>query len=206
MTSSFFRTEKSKGRIRLSQSYDAFKQDVEEHNPNSGTNSSDGLWEWVKAIILAVGLALIIRLLLFAPIVVDGESMLPTLHDKERLIVNKAVYLWGEPKRGDIIVFHATHDKDWIKRVIGESGDVVEVKNGVLYINGEQIEEPYLDPSAGFMMHDFREVVPEGELFVMGDNRPNSRDSRNIGTIPISSVVGRAELVFWPLQDIRLVK
>ncbi|MDQ0337526.1 signal peptidase I [Caldalkalibacillus uzonensis] len=190
----------------MSQSYDAFKQDVEEHNPNSGTNSSDGLWEWVKAIILAVGLALIIRLLLFAPIVVDGESMLPTLHDKERLIVNKAVYLWGEPKRGDIIVFHATHDKDWIKRVIGESGDVVEVKNGVLYINGEQIEEPYLDPSAGFMMHDFREVVPEGELFVMGDNRPNSRDSRNIGTIPISSVVGRAELVFWPLQDIRLVK
>ncbi|EGL84214.1 signal peptidase I [Caldalkalibacillus thermarum TA2.A1] len=189
----------------MSQSYDTFRDDHEEQNPQSDSGLSEA-WEWLKAIILAVAIALIIRLLLFAPIVVDGESMLPTLHDRERLIVNKAVYLWSEPQRGDIIVFHATQDKDWIKRVIGRPGDIVEVKNGRLYINGEPVDEPYLDPSSQFVMHDFREIVPEGELFVMGDNRANSRDSRNIGTIPISSVVGRADLVFWPLQNIRLVK
>jgi signal peptidase I len=167
-------------------------------------------WEWVKALGIAVVIAFGIRMLLFAPIIVDGESMLPTLENKERLIVNKAIYFIAEPNRGDILVFHATENKDWIKRVIGEPGDVVEVRDDNLYVNDEIVDEPYLDVSksisSGILTNDFYEVVPEGHIFVMGDNRQNSRDSRSIGSIPIDSVVGRAEVVIWPVKGIRLVK
>jgi signal peptidase I len=167
-------------------------------------------WEWIKALGIAVVIAFGIRMLLFAPIIVDGESMLPTLENKERLIVNKAIYFIAEPNRGDILVFHATENKDWIKRVIGEPGDVVEVRDDNLYVNDEIVDEPYLDVSksisSGILTNDFYEVVPEGHIFVMGDNRQNSRDSRSIGSIPIDSVVGRAEVVIWPVKGIRLVK
>lgn len=189
----------------LNQPYDPAQQTEENEDWGSDDRLGRELWEWLKAILFAVGIALVIRLILFTPIVVDGESMLPSLKDGERLIVNKAIYLIKEPERGEIVVFHAAQGKDWIKRVIGEPGDTIEVNNGQLYINGERVEEPYLDESYGYIMDDFRVEVPQHQLFVMGDNRANSRDSRNIGTIPIESVVGRAELVFWPIGDIRLV-
>lgn len=167
-------------------------------------------WEWVKALGIAVVIAFVIRMSLFAPIIVDGASMMPTLEDKERLIVNKAIYFIAEPNRGDILVFHATESKDWIKRVIGEPGDIIEVRNDNLYVNDEIVDEPYLDVSksisSGILTNDFYEVIPEGHIFVMGDNRQNSRDSRSIGSIPIDSVVGRAEVVIWPLSGIRMVK
>jgi len=99
------------------------------------------LWEWTKALLIAIGLAAVIRYFLFAPIVVDGHSMMPTLHNGDRMIVNKL----GKPERFDIIVFHAPEQKDYIKRVIGLPGDTVEYKNDVLYINGVAYEEPYLD-------------------------------------------------------------
>lgn len=172
---------------------------------NAENSLSREIWEWVKAIVFAVGMALIIRILLFTPIVVDGESMKPTLEDGERLIVNKVVYLLGEPERGDIIVFQAAPGKDWIKRVIGKPGDLIEVQDGKLYINGELYPEPYLDQNSDYRMENIKVKVPENELFVMGDNRPNSRDSRSIGTIPIDSVVGRAEFVFWPIKEFRFV-
>jgi signal peptidase I len=181
----------------------------EEENPFEEKETNE-TWEWIKALGIAIIIAVIIRFFSFAPIVVDGESMMPTLQDRERLIVNKMTYLWSEPKRGDIIVFHATQDKDWIKRVIGLPGDIVEVKNDTLYINNEIVEEPYLDVSkqhtSGILTNDFYEVVPEDELFVMGDNRLNSRDSRMIGTIQISDIVGRADVVFWPITNLRLVE
>lgn len=189
----------------MNQPYDPAQQTEENEDWGSDDRLGRELWEWLKAILFAVGIALVIRLVLFTPIVVDGESMLPSLKDGERLIVNKAIYLIKEPERGEIVVFHAAQGKDWIKRVIGEPGDMIEVNNGQLYINGERVEEPYLDESYGYIMDDFRVEVPQHQLFVMGDNRANSRDSRNIGTIPIESVVGRAELVFWPIGDIRLV-
>jgi signal peptidase I len=167
-------------------------------------------WEWTKALGIAILIAVSIRVLLFAPIVVDGVSMMPTLQDGEKLIVNKAIFFISEPKRGDIIVFHATEDKDWIKRVIGEPGDTVEVKDDALYINDEIVDEPYLDISksmaSGILTNGFRSEVPVDHIFVMGDNRQNSRDSRMIGAIPIDSVFGRAEAVFWPITGLRWVK
>ncbi|OEH91242.1 signal peptidase I [Bacillus solimangrovi] len=170
-------------------------------------------WEWVKALLIAVALAAIIRYFFFAPIVVDGLSMMPTLHDQNRMIVNKFNYSIGKPQRFDVVVFEATEDKDYIKRVIGLPGDHVAYKDDVLYINGEQMNEPYLDELKkdveGNLTYDFTleeltgfDVVPEGELFVLGDNRRFSKDSRMIGTIPMERIIGEAQLVYWPLKDV----
>lgn len=169
--------------------------------------------EWLKAFLLAVILFFLIRTFLFAPFIVDGESMAPTLHSGERLIVTKIVYLWGSPQRGDIIVFHATQSRDYIKRVIGLPGETVEIRGDRLYINGEEVPEPYLDEyrrkthEAGLKLtEDYGPtVVPEDSYFVLGDNRRNSQDSRMIGMIRKDQIVGRADLVFWPLSSFRFL-
>lgn len=176
----------------------------------SGKNE---FWEWTKALLIAIALAVVIRTFLFAPFLVDGQSMVPNLADKERLIVNKFIYFMREPERGEILVFHATPKKDYIKRVIGLPGETVEVKDDKLYIDGKEQAEPYLKQIKSTYHEDgmnytidFGPVkVPQGHLFVMGDNRPNSEDSREIGPVPFDSVVGRAELVFWPLPQIRML-
>ncbi|WP_050181473.1 signal peptidase I [Domibacillus robiginosus] len=171
-------------------------------------------WEWTKALLIAVGLAALIRYFIFAPIVVDGLSMMPTLESGDRMIVNKL----GDPDRFDIIVFHAPEQKDYIKRVIGLPGDTVEYKNDVLYVNGKAIEEPYLNDyksevTDGPLTPDFtlkeitgEEKVPEGEIFVLGDNRRFSKDGRHIGTIKIDEIVGETRLVYWPFDQIHLVE
>lgn len=173
------------------------------------------LWEWMRALVIAIILAFLIRTFLFAPFIVEGESMETTLHNNEKLVVNKAVYYVREPKPGDIIVFHAEKTRDYIKRVIAVAGDTVEVKNDQLYINGKRVEEPYLAQQKAeaqrqgepFFTSDFPPVkIPADHLFVMGDNRPNSHDSRAIGPVAVSTVVGRAEFTFWPLADIRMTR
>lgn len=142
--------------------------------------------------------------------------MMPTLHNGDRMIVNKL----GKPDRFDIIVFHAPEQKDYIKRVIGLPGDTVEYKDDILYVNGKAYEEPYLDTykehiiDDGPLTPDFileetpggHTTVPEGEVFVMGDNRRFSKDSRHIGTIPLDEIIGDTNLVYWPIKDIRFVK
>ena len=109
------------------------------------TKKKNELWEWIKALLIAVLLAAVIRYFLFAPIVVDGLSMMPTLEDQDRMIVNKFSYDIGEPDRFDIVVFHAPEEKDYIKRVIGLPGDTIEYKDDTLYVNGKAYKEPYLD-------------------------------------------------------------
>ncbi|WP_096189148.1 signal peptidase I [Evansella halocellulosilytica] len=174
-------------------------------------------WEWLKAIVVALLLAVVIRFFFFAPIVVDGQSMMPTLEHNDRMIVNKIGYNIGEPDRFDIIVFHAPQNKDYIKRVIGLPGDTIYYENDVLYINGEAVEEPYLNEykesasklpfTQDFHIKDITgyETVPEGHVFVLGDNRQHSKDSRHIGMVPYDEVVGKANFVFWPFSDVRLV-
>ncbi|WP_017727288.1 signal peptidase I [Halalkalibacterium ligniniphilum] len=182
------------------------------------TKTKSDSWEWVKALIIALVLAAIVRYFLFAPIVVEGQSMMPTLENNDRLIINKIGYSFTQPERFDIIVFHAPGGKDYIKRVIGLPGDKIEYIDDVLYVNGEAIDEPYLDElkaelHGGQLTGDFRlqdvtseTVVPEKHLFVLGDNRRHSKDSRDIGTVPFEEVVGKANVVFWPLTDVRLAK
>lgn len=171
-------------------------------------------FEWVKSITIAIVLAFIIRSFILTPIVVDGESMTPTLQDKDRMIVTKI----GEPNRFDIVVFHAPDGRDYIKRVIGLPGDKVEYKDDVLYINGKAYKEPYLEKykklfKDGNLTDSFTlketavgsDTVPEDCLFVMGDNRRYSKDSRAIGAVPLKKVVGTTNVVFYPIKDIQIV-
>ena len=176
------------------------------------------IFEWVKALVIAILLAAIIRYFLFAPILVDGLSMMPTLKDQDRMVVNKIAYKIGEPERFDIVVFHATEEKDYIKRVIGLPGDTIEYKDDTLYVNGTAYEEPYLADykkqvidgplTEPFTLEEItgEATVPEGEVFVMGDNRRYSKDSRHIGTLKISEILGKTSLVYWPIEDFGLVE
>lgn len=170
-------------------------------------------WEWMKALFIALIIAAGIRYFIFAPIIVDGQSMMPTLHDEDMLIVSKMSYTIGDPERFDIIVFHAPEGKDYIKRIIGLPGDKIEYKDDQLYVNGKKVDEPFLDEykqalTKGDLTYDFdlmseigQATVPEGELFVMGDNRRHSKDSRMIGAVPMEKVIGEANIIFWPLSD-----
>ncbi|ALS78780.1 S26 family signal peptidase [Planococcus kocurii] len=178
------------------------------------------LWEWGKALFVALAVAGLIRFFLFAPVVVDGESMMPTLENEDRMLVNKIGYFIGEPERSDIVVFHATKDKDYIKRVIGVPGDYVAYENDQLYINVKAQGEPYLSSlkeqynlGSGTLTEDFTlegltelDKIPEGYVFVLGDNRRSSTDSRIIGLVPITNITGSTNYVFWPLNEMGFVE
>ncbi|WP_181832979.1 signal peptidase I [Bacillus taeanensis] len=171
---------------------------------------------WTKTILIAIVLAAIIRIFLFANYIVDGQSMLPTMHDGDRLIVNKIVYQLKEPERFDIVVFHADEQRDYIKRIIGLPGDKITYKNDQLYVNGEKLEEQYLEDlkstvhnqllTSNFTLEELtgEAIVPENTVFVLGDNRQNSTDSRIIGFISMEDIVGEVNLKYWPLGDLSL--
>jgi signal peptidase I len=174
------------------------------------------IWEWTKALLIALGLVFLIRQFLFAPFIVDGPSMQPNFHTGERLIVNKIIYAIRKPKRGEVIVFHATKDKDYIKRVIALPGETVKVQGDEVLVNGKPLDEPYIREAVEqahrnnkpYNRIDMPEItVPEGTVFVMGDNRSDSTDSRSpmLGPIPYDRIVGRADLLFWPIGEFRLI-
>lgn len=171
------------------------------------------IWEWAKALIIAIGIAVFIRSLLFAPYVVEGASMEITIHDRERVIVNKLIYLIGEPERGDIVVVRAMQEQDFIKRVIAVGGDQVEVRDDTLFINGKPIDEPYLaeqkqkaKQNGLSFTEDFGSItIPKGSVFVLGDNRPNSLDSEELGPFEVEKVIGQAEFVFFPFTKMRFL-
>ncbi|WP_077615063.1 signal peptidase I [Caenibacillus caldisaponilyticus] len=166
-------------------------------------------WGLLKPIAVAIILAAFVRYYLFAHIMVEGHSMMPTLKDRDHIIICKICYKLAQPKRFDIVVFHATEQADYIKRVIGLPGDTIEYKNDVLYVNGKPVDEPYLEAfkakTEGLLTYNFKAKVPKGTVFVLGDNRRNSRDSRYIGAIPEDELIGKAVLLFWPLRDFKLI-
>ncbi len=155
---------------------------------------------------------LVFSLLLFAiintltaRIRVDGQSMEPTLHSNEFVIVNRLAYRLGQPKIGDVIVFHPPTDpeQEYIKRVIGLPGDEVVISHQQVKVNGRLLEEPYI---ASPPRYESSWMVPEGALFVLGDNRNNSSDSHSWGTVPLRNVVGKAVIVYWPPADWGMVE
>ncbi len=169
-------------------------------------SSGKVLREVLETVLIALVLAFLVRTFVVESFMVDGRSMQPTLQHHERLFVNKLVYRIGSPERGDIIVFRYPKDpsRDFIKRVIGLPGDEIEIRRGVLYVNGEVYPESYImeeDPR-GYLPAE----IPEGEYFVMGDNRRNSEDSRFFGTVPIANIKGKALLVYWPLADFKVLQ
>jgi signal peptidase I len=164
-------------------------------------------FELLESIIIAVLLALIIRFFLFEPFFIPSGSMEPTLQIGDKIIVNKIVYRFQEPKRGDIMVFKYPLDpaRDYIKRVIGLPGEKLEIKDSVIYINDQPIEEEYLPSNSNSA--NFGPVnIPENAYFMMGDNRNNSQDSRVWGTLPNNYIIGKALAVFWPVNRIGVLK
>ena len=144
------------------------------------------------AVVLFVGINAI-----SARVRVDGFSMRPTLEDGEFVLVNKMSYRFGEFSRGDIIVFHfpVNPAEDLVKRVIGLPGDHVLVQNNQVFVNGQLLNEPYIS-QAPFFSGEW--TIAEGNLFVLGDNRNNSNDSKDWGLLPEEKVVGKAVLIYWP--------
>ena len=162
-------------------------------------------FDWVVVVGVALLVAVLVRTFLLAHFVVDGESMESTLDPGDRVFVNKLSYRLHDPGRGDVVVLHeitGPNERDLIKRVIALPGEEIEMTNCVVRIDGFVLNEPYLDPTIvtpGRCGGDIaRQTVPANHVFVMGDNRPGSHDSRAIGPISFDAVVGRAFVVFWP--------
>ncbi|MGV3464770.1 MAG: signal peptidase I [Heyndrickxia sp.] len=180
-------------------------------------NTKKEVFSWIKSILFAAIIVFVCRYFIFVPSIVVGQSMMPNLQDGNRIIVSKL----SKIERFDEIVFHAPDaDEDYVKRVIGLPGDKVEMKNDVLYINGTAYKEPYLKqyksalPPMQKLTGDFSlqdpptnaKVVPKGYLFVLGDNRKISKDSRIFGFVPEKSVVGKVKIRFWPLNEMNVFK
>ncbi len=199
-------------------------------SPKSAT--ARAVREIVETLVLALLIFVAVRALVLN-FRVDGSSMVPNLHNGEMLLVNRNAYLnfdinrWldylplierntphvvyplGRPERGDIVVFTPPvfSEKPYIKRIIGLPGETVEIRDdGYVYINGQRLDEPYIqDGITECNRADCRWVIPEDSVFVLGDNRRNSSDSRIFGPVPIDSIIGKAWLTYWPPQDFGLV-
>jgi len=181
---------------------------------------SNDWWEWIKAILITVAIAVIVKQFILAPIVVDGPSMQPTLHNRDHMIVNKFMYRFKDPERFDVVVFHASDKKDFIKRVIGLPGEHIKYKNDKLYVNDKKIDEDFLQDeknnltdgevlTSDFELENLPEgysTIPEGYFLVLGDNRTNSTDSRMLGLISKKQIVGRTSFIYWPMDRIQKLR
>ena len=211
------------------------RSELEDQSPDEGEpRKRHSFWrELPVLIIIAFAIALLIKTFLLQAFYIPSASMEPTLMIGDRVLVEKVSYRFGDPGRGDVVVFEKdfailadptlTEDEapfyediadafrglfgfptgnsqDFIKRVVGVGGDTVEGRDGIVYVNGEPVDQSYLPE--GVTTSDFAAVeVPQGEIFVMGDNRTNSEDSRNFGPIEEEKVVGRAFILIWPPAD-----
>ncbi|WP_159886992.1 signal peptidase I [Paenibacillus puerhi] len=193
------------------------QEQEQQQTVKKATSIKNEAWEWAKALLIAAVLVILIRWLICSPFVVDGPSMEPNFYTGEKMIVNKILYRFAEPKAGEVIVFHAPDGRDYIKRVIALPGDKVRVEGDKVFVNDKQISEEYLQSvleeaakrgTPYNRLNNFAEqTVPEGSLFAMGDNRSNSLDSRDsrVGFVPFEKIVGRADVIYWPLNKISLI-
>ncbi len=185
-------------------------KDIQIHRPEAASRS--GLWAEARLLfrdlVFALMIAALVVVFIVQPVKVEGTSMLPRLHDGERIFVNKLIYYdeyrWA-PKvdRGDIVVFWFPDDpsKSYIKRVVGLPGDTIEMREGTVRVNGSQIDERYLDPRFNVSPKSQAPVyVRPNYYFVMGDNRDNSSDSRSWGLFPKKYIYGKALFRYWPLS------
>jgi signal peptidase I len=172
----------------------------------------------IETVVVALSIFLIVYLFIMQPHQVNGKSMYPTFDHGEYLLTDKISYKTGEPKRGDVVVFHAPEASqcpegtgcDFIKRIIGLPGDTIEVKNNSLLVNGVQLDETYIpeavltQPGAYNMQGVIQ--VPSNAYFVLGDNRDHSSDSRAWGPVPEDRIVGRVFFRYWPPEKVGLLE
>jgi signal peptidase I len=157
--------------------------------------------DFFRDIVITVILAVVIFFALqftLGNFVVIGSSMQPSFHEGERVVASKLTYKLHEPERGDVIVFRPPDggEEDYIKRIIALPGEIVEVKDGVVYVDNQPLDEPYIKSPPSYSYST--EIVPEDEYWVLGDNRNNSNDSHTGWTVPRENIIGKAWLVIWP--------
>lgn len=175
---------------------------------NNLRSVAEFIWEMIQTALTVIIVVYLVKTFLFQLFIVDGQSMEPTLHDKEMLLVDKLSYHFRSPHRGEIIIFQKPNEPNvnFIKRVIGLPGETVVIKNSRVYIKSNsasepyQIDEIYLNPDTPTNGEE-EIVIKPNEVFVMGDNRTNSQDSRVIGAIPYKSILGKALFTYWPIKD-----
>jgi signal peptidase I len=166
----------------------------------------------IEAIVVALAISVVLYLFFMTPHEVVGTSMVPNFQNGEHLIANKIIYSISEPKRGDVVIFKYSDTQDFIKRVIGMPGDTISLKDGKMYVNGQQLNETeYLSDivytSGGDYLREGETIeVAEGMYFVSGDNRPHSSDSREFGPVDAGTIKGKAWLVYYPFGEFRIVK
>jgi signal peptidase I len=176
------------------------------------------LLEIVETLVLTFLIFWVIQSFVAQPYRVQGESMERTLEPDQYVLVDKLTPRWDTYKRGDIVVFHPPANwvqeggEPYIKRVIGVGGDTVELKDGAVYVNGVKLDEPYVYQDANGRPQPTEDLVgvgrwavPDGELFLMGDHRGNSADSREFGPVAIDQVIGRASLRYWPVGAFEII-
>jgi signal peptidase I len=174
--------------------------------PSIWSRLGEELVTWFKTLASAAVYATLIVTFGFQVARVEGQSMAPTLEDQDRLIVNKAVYRLGEPRRGDIVMlwYPIDPDKSFVKRVIAEENDKVRIVDGRVFVNDIELDDAYV-PSE-YRGHDDwgPQVIQEGYYFVMGDHRNNSSDSRHWGPVPKKYIIGKVQLRWWPIREARV--
>lgn len=171
--------------------------------PRPSIRQGQSFWrEIVETILLIVAIYAFVNLAT-ARFVVDGHSMLPNFDTDQFIIVSRLSYLFDEPARGDVVVFHypRQQERDFIKRIIGLPGETITIQNGRVYVNGERLEEPYIDRFCPGTRCDGTWEIGPDEYFVLGDNRGSSQDSQDFGPVERQYMVGRAFLRYWPPSD-----
>jgi signal peptidase I len=181
--------------------------------PVAKTDDEQPFWRWLVEFVVLVGLAVLLAMGIKAwvvqPFFIPSGSMIHTLEINDRVLVNKFIYRFGAPKPGNVVVFAGPvgpsgTDEDLIKRVIAVGGQTVDIRDGYVYVNGKKLDEPYVTPANRDKYTLPAPVkIPAGYIWVMGDNRGNSADSRVIGPQPVSRVLGQAFVIYWPIDRLR---
>jgi signal peptidase I len=187
----------------MAEEYLAPAEEMERARPPA---HSLGALSLLRDIAISVVLAIVLIVFIYQPVKVEGTSMMPGLTDQERIFINKYTYKLGAGSiaRDDLVVFHYPNDpsQSYIKRIIGLPGDIVQIIEGTVYVNGQKLDEPYVPPEYRDRVSRKKETVPPDDYFVLGDHRSSSNDSRVWGFVDRKEIYGKAVFVYWPLARI----
>ena len=174
----------------------------------TGSRPAPGMHSWLRDLVVSVAISAFIIIFLYQPVRVEGTSMLPMLEDQDLLFINKIAYRVGEIHPGDVVVFQypRDHAQSYIKRVIARPGDRLRIDHGAVYVNGERLPEPYVPNRFTDERTQPEMVLPPQEYFVMGDHRSISRDSRDFGPVDRKLIYGKAVFVYWPMEQVGVVR
>jgi signal peptidase I len=169
-------------------------------------------FDFLQGIVVIMAILVMVYLFIMSPQEVNGESMEPNFHNGEYILTNKVTYKFRVPARGDVVIFKSWKDKDvdYIKRVIALPGEIVSLRNNSIYVNDEKLDEQYLSPNiaifGGSSLQEGQSVtVPENMLFVLGDNRPHSSDSREFGPVAEEDIIGVVIMRYWPFPEFGII-